>query len=65
VVQIESTFAQRVPAALTLKLKQAPELFASGMAEVDARVGESRPASNGEDSPLNSLPCPRLVEFYQ
>jgi hypothetical protein len=65
VVQIESTFAQCVAAVLTLKLKQAPELFASGMAEVDARGGQSRPASNGEDSPLNSLTCTRLVEIHQ
>ena len=39
-VHIESTFAQCVPAVLTLKLRQAPELFASGMAEVGARGGE-------------------------
>jgi hypothetical protein len=35
-LQIETTLANRVPAALTLKIKQAPELFATGIAEVDA-----------------------------
>ena len=34
--QIETTLANRVPAALTLKIKQAPELLATGIAEVDA-----------------------------
>jgi hypothetical protein len=34
-VEIESKLAQRVPAALTLKIKHAPELFATGIAEVD------------------------------
>jgi hypothetical protein len=33
---IETTLANRVPAALTLKIKQVPELFATGIAEVDA-----------------------------
>jgi recA bacterial DNA recombination protein len=42
-VQIESTLAQRVPAALTLKIKQAPEVFSSGMAEVDAMLGGGIP----------------------
>jgi len=42
-VQIESTLAQRVPAALTLKIKQAPEVFASGMAEVDAMLSGGIP----------------------
>jgi hypothetical protein len=35
-LQIETTLAKRVPAALTLKIKQAPELFATGIADVDA-----------------------------
>ena len=35
-LQIETTLATRVPAALTLKIKQAPELFVTGIAEVDA-----------------------------
>ena len=34
-VQIEATLAQRVPAALTLKIKQAPELFATGITDID------------------------------
>jgi hypothetical protein len=35
-LQIETMLADRAPAALTLKIKQAPELFANGIAEVDA-----------------------------
>jgi len=35
-LQIETTLANRVPAALTLKIKQAPELFATRIVEVDA-----------------------------
>jgi hypothetical protein len=35
-LQIEVTLANRIPAALTLKIKQAPELFATGIAEADA-----------------------------
>jgi hypothetical protein len=45
-VQVEATLAQRVPAALTLKIKQAPELFATGMAEVDAMLGGGIPRSS-------------------
>lgn len=41
--QIEATLAQRVPAALTLKIKQAPELFATGMVEVDEMLGGGIP----------------------
>ena len=37
-IQVEASLAQRVPAALTLKIKQAPELFPTGMAEVDAML---------------------------
>jgi hypothetical protein len=42
-LQIEATLATRVPAALTLKIKQAPELFASGIVEVDAVLGGGIP----------------------
>jgi hypothetical protein len=64
-VQIESTLAQRVPAALTLKIKQAPEVFASGMAEVDAMLGGgiSRGAItevsglHGQDLVCSLYPC--------
>ena len=42
-VQIEATLAQRVPAALTLKIKQAPEVFATGMAEVDEMLSGGIP----------------------
>jgi hypothetical protein len=45
-VQVEATLARRVPAALTLKIKQAPELFATGMAEVDAMLGGGIPRSS-------------------
>jgi hypothetical protein len=42
-LQIETTLAIRVPAALTLKIKQAPELFATGISEVDAVLGGGIP----------------------
>lgn len=42
-VEIEAKLANRVPAALTLKIKQAPELFATGMAEVDRVLGGGIP----------------------
>lgn len=42
-LQIETKLANRVPAALTLKIKQAPELFATGIAEVDAVVSGGIP----------------------
>jgi len=45
-IQVEATLAQRVPAALTLKIKQAPELFSTGMAEVDAMLGGGIPRSS-------------------
>jgi hypothetical protein len=35
-LEIETKLANRVPAALTLKIKQAPELFSTGIVEVDA-----------------------------
>jgi RecA/RadA recombinase len=34
--RIEATLSDRVPAAFTLKIRQAPELFATGIAEADA-----------------------------
>jgi replicative DNA helicase len=42
-LQIETTLANRVPAALTLKIKQAPELFPTGISEVDAILGGGIP----------------------
>jgi hypothetical protein len=42
-LQIETTLAKRVPAALTLKIKQAPELFPTGIREVDAVLGGGLP----------------------
>ncbi len=45
-VQVEATLAQRVPAALTLKIKQAPELFSTGVAEVDAMLGGGIPRNS-------------------
>jgi hypothetical protein len=41
--QVEATLAQRAPAALTLKIKQAPELFATRMADVDKMLGGGIP----------------------
>jgi hypothetical protein len=42
-LQVETALEKRVPAALTLKIKQAPELFATGIAEVDAALGGGIP----------------------
>ena len=42
-LQVETALAKRVPAALTLKIKQSPELFATGIAEVDAILGGGIP----------------------
>jgi hypothetical protein len=42
-VRIEATLANRVPAALTLKIKQSPELFPTGIAEVDALLNGGIP----------------------
>jgi len=38
-LQIETKLANRVPVALTLKIKQAPELFTTGICEVDGVLG--------------------------
>jgi hypothetical protein len=45
-VEIETKLAQRVPAALTLKIKQAPDLFSTGMTAVDAMLGGGIPRSS-------------------
>lgn len=45
-LQVETTLAQRAPAALALKIKQAPELFSTGVAEVDAMLGGGIPRSS-------------------
>jgi hypothetical protein len=42
-VEIENKLANRVPSALTLKIKQAPELFITGVAEVDRILGGGIP----------------------
>jgi RecA/RadA recombinase len=42
-LQVEIALAKRVPAALTLKIKQAPELFSTGIEEVDAVLGGGIP----------------------
>src|SRR5882757_2458343 len=42
-LQIETKLASRVPAALSLKIKQAPELFPTGISEVDAILGGGVP----------------------
>lgn len=42
-IEVEASLAQRVPASLTLKIKQAPELFATGIAHVDEMLGGGIP----------------------
>jgi hypothetical protein len=42
-VRIEATLAERVPAALTLKIKQSPEQFSTGIADVDAMLSGGIP----------------------
>jgi RecA/RadA recombinase len=42
-LQVETTLAKRVPAALTLKIKQAPELFSTGIDDVDTMLGGGIP----------------------
>jgi hypothetical protein len=42
-LQIETKLAQRVPAALTLKIKHAPEVFATGITGVDEILGGGIP----------------------
>jgi hypothetical protein len=42
-LQIETTLAKRVPAALTLKINQAPEFLPTGISEVDAVLGGGLP----------------------
>jgi hypothetical protein len=41
--QVETVLARRVPAALQLKIKHAPELFSTGIEEVDAVLGGGIP----------------------
>jgi hypothetical protein len=42
-IEVEAKLANRVPAALTLKIKQAPELFSTGVTEVDRVLGGGIP----------------------
>ncbi len=42
-LQVETTLAKRVPAALTLKIKQAPELLSTGIDGVDRMLGGGIP----------------------
>lgn len=42
-LQVETALSKRVPASLTLKIKQAPELFGTGIAEVDGVLGGGIP----------------------
>jgi len=42
-LQIETKLAERVPAALTLKIKHAPEVFATGITAVDKILGGGIP----------------------
>ena len=45
-IQVEATLARRVPAALSLKIKQAPELFSTGIPDVNAMLGGGIPRGN-------------------
>ena len=51
-LQIETTLAKRVPAALTLKIKQGPELFATGIADVDAILSGGIPRGSIKEGSL-------------
>src|ERR1700722_5562531 len=42
-LQVETALSRRVPAALTLKIKQPPELFSTGIEEADAVLGGGIP----------------------
>jgi len=42
-LQVESSLAARIPAALTFKIKQAPELFSTGIHDVDEMLGGGVP----------------------
>jgi hypothetical protein len=42
-LEIEATLANRVPAALTVKIKQSPELFPTGISEIDSALGGGIP----------------------
>lgn len=42
-LQVETSLAKRVPAALTFKIKHAPELFSTGIADVDTILGGGIP----------------------
>jgi hypothetical protein len=42
-LQVETALEKRVPAALTLKIKQAPELFSTGIVEVDVALSGGIP----------------------
>lgn len=45
-LQVETTLATRIPAALSLKIKQSPELFPTGISEIDTAVGGGIPRGN-------------------
>jgi hypothetical protein len=42
-LQVEATLAHRIPAALSLKIKQSPDLFSTGIPEIDAVLGGGIP----------------------
>ena len=48
-IEVETKLAQRVPAALTIKIKQAPELFSTGMADIDVMLGDSIPRDSNTE----------------
>lgn len=70
-VQVESTLARRVPAALSLKIKQAPEFFPTGITEVDAMIGGGIPRgsitelSGAASTGKTSLALSALAEVTQ
>ena len=60
-LQIETKLANRVPAALSLKIKQAPELFATGIVEVDAVLGGGIP--RGSITEVSGTPSTGKTSF--
>jgi hypothetical protein len=60
-LQIEATLANRIPAALALKIKQAPELFVTGIPEVDAILGGGVP--RGSITEVSGAPSTGKTSF--
>jgi hypothetical protein len=60
-LQIEAKLANRVPAALSLKIKQVPELFSTGIAEVNAFL--SGGISRGSITEISGAPSTGKTSF--